>query len=188
MSDYYRCPLEIFNMYIEVGDVKEAKIKSEECTYIEVWISPIFSNNCVRTECKHPMRRPIYSVLKQIQKLCINKPACVIIMCDDMGGDTITWGISISLLLQQLEKENILVHSMLFTKSDEKNAINFAHTAKHWSNKEKETFLLLFDMLDAVVYGQSNYYSRKEKIQIKTKACELPLLLRDFIQAAQKDI
>jgi hypothetical protein len=91
-------------------------------------------------------------------------------------------------MLKQLEKENIIKHSMLFTKNDEKTVLNFAAIMKHCSNQDKETFLLLFNMLDAIVYQQPNYYAKRQNMLIKTRAGGLPPLLNDYIKATQKNM
>ena len=188
MFNWDGCPPGLFDSYIEVGDIKKSKFQTEDCVFIEIWVTAHFARNYIREECKHPMRTPIYGVLKQIKEMCGSKPVCIIIMCDDMGVDTIDWGVAIYLMLKQLEKENIIKHSMLFTKNDEKTVLNFAAIMKHCSNQDKETFLLLFNMLDAIVYQQPNYYAKQQNMLIKTRAGGLPPLLNDYIKATQKNM
>lgn len=184
MFNWNECPSELFDMYIEVGGIKESSVKSEECVFIELWISTVFSTDWHRYECKSPVRVPIYDVLKQIRKLCGAKAACMIIMCDDVCYDTMNWGISLSLLLQQLEKEKILKHSLIYTKMSSDEVEQLEQTTKWRKNSDKEKFLLLFDMLDVLVFEQANCYSKQKNIQIQSKTPEPPLLLSTFIRLA----
>lgn len=182
------CPPGLFNSYIEVGDVKKSKFQSEDCEFIEVWIASHFARQTIREECENPTRTPIYGVLKQIKEMCGSKPVCIIFMCDDMGVDTLEWGVAVYLMLNQLKQENIVKHSMLFTNNDEETVLNFAGAMKYFSNQDQETILLLLNMLDAIVYQQPNYYAKQQNMQIKTKADGLPPLLNDFIQATQNNL
>ena len=158
MFNWDGCPSELFDKYIEVGEVKETSVKSEDSVFIELWVSSVFSNDCHRIECKSPVRRPIYGVYKQIRKICGDKSVCMIIMSDDVCDDTMNWGISLSLLLQQLKKENILKHSLLYTKKSKDEVEQIEQTKKWQNDREKKTFLSLFDMLDAVVFEKANCY------------------------------
>ena len=187
MVNWEGCPLELFDRYIEAGTVKKSKFQTEDCVFIELWLTATFTRKHVREECMHPVRTPIYSVLKQVKEMCGSKPACIMILCDDVGVDTIDWGAGIYLLLKELEKENIIKHSMLFTKNDENTVVNFSETMQYFSNQEQETILLLLDMLDAIVFEQPNYYVKQQNVRIKTRAGELPPLLGDYIKVAQAE-
>ena len=182
MFDWNGCPVGLFDMYMEVGEVKEAKIKAEECIFVEVWVTSTFARQCVRTESKHPARRAIYDVLKQIRALCGNKPACIILMCDDKRDDTILWGGAILLLLNALAKENRLKYAILFARGSEEDTDSLVQTTT-W-NTEKEELLLL---LDAVVYGQANYYVKQENPHIRSHHDKLPSLLKEYLQFIQND-
>ena len=115
MFDWFGCPAGLFDLYMEVGSVQQSRVTSEQCTYIEVWVTSTFSRNCVREECRQPVRRPIYGVLKQIRELCAGKPACMIFLCDDRHDDAIRWMPAIDLLLKQMREEDLLKHTLLYT-------------------------------------------------------------------------
>ena len=104
-------PAGLFDMYIEVGDVKKSKFESNNSVFIEIWIVSHFARNCIREECRQPVRRPIYDVLQQIKEMCGEKPANILFMCDDTQNDTILWAEAILLLQQELEKQKILFRS-----------------------------------------------------------------------------
>ncbi|MBQ2265864.1 MAG: hypothetical protein II342_00540, partial [Clostridia bacterium] len=92
MFNWDSCPIDLFDLYIEVGEVKKSKTEYDGCVCIELWIKSTFSNTCVREECKNPIRRPVFGVLKQIRKLCDDKPVCLMIMGDDNSNAVMHWG------------------------------------------------------------------------------------------------
>ena len=38
---------ELFNLYVEVGEVKLSSVKKDDCRYVECWISSFFHKNCI---------------------------------------------------------------------------------------------------------------------------------------------
>ena len=49
---------ELFNLYVEVGEVKLSSIRTEDCRYVECWIKSTFSHDCVREECRSRQKPP----------------------------------------------------------------------------------------------------------------------------------
>ena len=182
------CPSGLFDMYIEVGDVKKSKFETNESVFIEIWIVSHFSGNCVREECKKPVRRPIYKVLQQIKELCGNKTANLLFMCDDMWNDTILWAEAILLLQQALENEKLIKHSVLYVRDSKEETENLVRSAKSHFDKSGEIVLSLLNMQTAVIYGQSNCYMKSENAYVYSKAPELPDEIKNYIRSTRKDI
>ncbi len=181
MFNWAGCPPELYNLYIEVGEVKISSVRSDTCVFIEVWVASNYQDNRGRIECEKPVRRPIYAVFKQIQRLCGDRPACVVIMCNDVGVDTLDWGVSLSLLLWQLNKENRVKHTMLYTKKT-KEQVEAMPEADLWrSEKDKELVRSLINTVDVFVYEQANCYSNNESAKDQTKNLQPPSLLCEFI-------
>lgn len=174
------CPLELYDVYMEVGEVKESDVKSEECCYIEVWLSSFFVKNPVRKPCVASVRRPVYGIIKQIRKLCGTKPACLILMCDDLSDDTLLWGVAISLLLRHLAP----AYALLCVKKTEAETESFVRNLNCRSFKDKETFQNLPTLPDAIVYGCPNRYADRTNASVKSNTPTLPTALEAYLNAA----
>lgn len=185
MFDWNGCPPNLFDTYIEVGDVKKSDFESSDCVFIEIWIASHFSHICIREECKNQERVPIYGVLKQIKAMCGNKPACIVFMCDDMQNDTILWGEAVLLLQQELIKQKITKYSILYARDSEEETKNFVRSTNWHSHKSKESILSLLNTTDAVIYGQCNYYSEAESTYVHSKTGELPAVIKDYLANAK---
>ena len=157
MSVWSGCPVGLYNLYMEAGEVRAVAVEGAPCVYVEVWVCSVFSKNCVRPECRAPVRRTIYDVVKQIRKLSGGKPVCLVFLSDDRQDDPADWSVALWLLVQQLEAEGLLGHALLYTKKTPERLEAFGRTV--WrTEQDRERFLALFARLDAVVYGQANPY------------------------------
>lgn len=77
----------------------------------------------------------------------------------------------------------LIKHSMLYTKKSEDELEQLEQIKKWRDESEKKAFLLLFDMLDVLVYEQANCYCKPKSTRIKSKNTEIPLLLSTFVRA-----
>ena len=177
------CPLELFDQYIEVGEVKRSPFQEQACTFVEVWVASFFHKDHLRAECSQPKRRPIYGVAQQIRKLSENKPVCVVLLCDDNQKDTLLWGVALFLLLRELQKDGTLKYCILFLRDSTEEIDAFLHTARWRTEKDAAHMRNFLGLPDAVVYGQPNYYVNQENIHIRIKDRELPSALNAYFTA-----
>ena len=179
MFNWDDCPLKLFDQYIEVEDVRLSDVQSEELAFVEVWISSFF--NCKKADdCKEPVRRPIYGVVKQIKKLCGTKGAMIAVMCDEGSVDTSEWGVAVCLLLEQLKEEGLLKYSILFTKKNEAE-IEAIKTKRWQTERNRELFCALTDMLDVTVYQRANVNADGSRSSIVPKDPQIPSVIKDYL-------
>lgn len=154
MSIWDNCPLELFDLYLEVRDVKPAAYRCDECVFVELWVASFFWAGKDNADI---VRRPIYGICKQIRKICGSKPACVVIMSKEGDLDPVRWGPALWLLLNQLQKENALQYAMLYTVSTPAKVRELS-TSKAWrQEQDAQRFQKLLETLDVIIYGQANY-------------------------------
>jgi len=130
MFDWTGVPIGLFDVYMEVGEIKALKSAGTDYVPIEVWIGCCSSKNRIRPECRDIRRRPVYGVMKQILRLCGEKQALLIFQCDesgDPGSDTTGQSGTIFLLLRELRRlgkvKNAVVYTGYFREQDRENHI-----------------------------------------------------------------
>ena len=149
------CPPELFDLYIEVGEVKESEVKDKDCVYIEVWLASFFNTGAVRQECARPVRRPIYGVIKQIRKLSGGRPVCLILMCDDNRDDTLLWAVAIRLLLKYLQPSC----SLLYIRKTRQETEEFVRNLHVRREEDRKVFQNLETFTTATLYSCPNRYT-----------------------------
>lgn len=163
---------ELFNLYVEVGEVKLSSLKSEDCRFVECWISSHFHSGCVREECQNKKRRPIYGVIEYIEKLCEGENTCVLIMEDDTENAVRDWADAIYLLVKYLKRIDNVKAAVIFTKQtrDEISNLKVNH---HSFACDPDECLALYETVDACVTQQSNIFSNSKdrKIFINDPGC-----------------
>lgn len=162
MFDWSGCPTGLFDLYMEVGAVQPAGVSTDACEYLEIWIGDSFAKDPVRPECDNIRRRPIYGILKQILKLCGEKKAGLIFMCDDLpsryGSDSTSWSSAIYLLLRELQKTDKLGPSILFSRNTLSQILQQG-SKPTLAEKDRTEYQALYELLDVLVTQQANRYS-----------------------------
>lgn len=169
MFDWKGCPMELFDKYMEVGDVKAVASKDENCVCIEIWVGSGFAKTHVRPECGTIRRRPLYGILKQVEKLCAGRRTHLLFMCDDeecgFGNDTENWAGAIGLLLRELKRAGIVERTILFTRKSSEQ-IQSRTMGRFRREDDREEYIYLFRTLDVLITQQANRYASAEHRQI----------------------
>jgi len=166
MSLWDGCPASLFDLYIEVGEIKPISRSDCDCSYVDVWIGSSVGNASFRQECANVQRRPIWTVFKQILKLSKNKEVCLVFMCDDIadwGNDTEEWSRSIYLLLEELKNRKKLAGSVLFTRKTGEQIRQRSQSSDFRREKDRNEYIALYKTLDVLVTQQANRYASAEK-------------------------
>lgn len=160
MFDWEGCPLGLFDLYMEVGDVK-AEAAGDGSVGIEIWIGSCRAKEFTRPECAEIRRRPIYGVMKQILKLSGEREVRLVFLCDDIeswGNDTENQSGAIYLLLRELKKLGKPIHTTLYTR---KSRAQIALRSESFgSSRDKTEYDGLYEILDVLVTEQANPYTR----------------------------
>lgn len=169
MINWEGCPIGLFDLYMEVGEVKTVEA-GDKRVWIEVWIGSSFAKECSRSECKNIRRRPIFSVMKQILKLSGNGKAGLIFQCDDpdsWGNDTENQSGAIFLLLRELKLLGKLGPVLMFTRKSREQIRQ--RSSGFQSQRDKAEYDGLYEMLDVLVTRQANRYSGSGIVIAKDK-------------------
>ncbi len=170
-SSVLKCsPAELFDLYIEVGEIKVSEIQAENSIFIEVWVSSTWKSRCIRPECRSSVRRPIYGVIQEIAELCAEKNACVMIMEDDAEDAVQSWERAIFLMTKHLKRIKNIKAVIPYTKQTNEE-INKQNIPAFYYDFDKECYITLYDIADAYITQQSNIYSdaSKRKVFINNK-------------------
>ena len=162
MFQWDGCPLDLFDIYLEVGEVKVRRKQGKELIGIELWIGSCFRNPPVRPEFARIVRRPVYGILKQIRKLSENRQICLLIMCDDTegwGNDTTNWSGALFLLMRELKKYSCFRYAVMFTRKSWEQIQEGGSVERFRSESARREYLALYDALDVLVTRQANLYS-----------------------------
>ena len=183
-----KCKAELSRIYIEVGEIKESIVKSDDCVFIEAWVMSERLPNFGRPECEKIVRRTVYSVFSQIKEMIGDKQACIVIMSNDVGEDSIEWSPSIALLFKYLVKEDMLRHSMFYTKHTQEEIEDMQKRRRWRRDEDNDLFDFLLETLDVFVYEQPNCYTNNKSEKICTTRSQIPLLLQTFIDFFSNDM
>jgi len=164
MSKWNGVPLEMFDIYIEVGEIRLAEAKDDDCVNVEVWIGSCFTREYLREECKTIDRRSVYGLMKQILKMAGDKQVCITFMCDDIdsfGNDTSDWSSSIYLLVNELRNRGKVNNSTLYTRKSYEEVMERANR-EFLRQSAKEQYLKLYEILDVLITECANPYHSGE--------------------------
>ena len=164
---------ELFGLYVEVGNIKSSALKNEKCNFVECWISSNFHKNCLREECKSSSRRPIFSVIEDIENLCVGENSCVLIMEDDTENAIRDWHTAIYLMVKYLKRIDKIKSVIIFTKQT-REEINAPHRPLHCSDFEFESRNDLYKLVDVCFTECSNAFATSTAGQavVNTSECE----------------
>lgn len=160
MFDWTGVPMEMFDVYMEVGNVKALNAESSDYVPIEVWIGCCSSRNRVRPECRDIRRRPVYGVMKQILKFCGDRQALLIFQCDesgDPGSDTSAQSGTICLLLRELKKLNKVKHTVIYSGYFREQVIRDMKS-RFFRERDRENHMDLYRMIDVLVLSRYHAY------------------------------
>lgn len=174
-------PGELYDLYMEVGEIKAVDTTAEWC-FVEVWVGSGFSGKPAREECAGMARRPVFTVMKEIARLAGEKKACPIFMCDDneTWADAIGWGFGIYLMLKELEKVNKLGSAILFTGKSYEAVLN-SPPPMHRRTRAGELYDVqcLLNMVGVLVTGRPNRFVPGKNPEIRalcSAAAKIPTL------------
>lgn len=159
MSQWDGCPAALFDLYMEVGEIR--LIGETDCACIEVWISSCFARGALRQECAQIRRRSIWGILKQILKLADGRQVCLVFQCDDessWGNDTENWSSAIWPLLRELQSRGKLVCSILFTRKTGDEIRQRSGSSFH-RERDRDDYIALYRNLHILVTGRANRYA-----------------------------
>ena len=169
MFNWDGCPIRMFDVYMEVGQVRPGDMLADGSVIVEVWVGSCFPQTHTRAELESVVRRPIYGIYKQILKFCGDRKAVLVFQCDDhpgiIDGDTENWSIAIYLLLEALEKAGKLSGSVLFTRKSiadihSRSSEDFLYLG------DRENYEALYRTLDILITRQPNRYVSSENREI----------------------
>ena len=149
---------ELFDLYVEVGEVKLSDVRSNECRFVECWISSCFHRNCARNECRDSKRRPIYEVIEEIESLCRSESSCGMIMEDENENAVRDWYQAIYYIVKYLKRIENIKAIILYTKQT-KEEIEKAQEITESSEFEQHHFGEVYSLADVCVTRMSNVFS-----------------------------
>lgn len=171
-SSKFGCPSDLFNVYMEVGEIKISDINDKDCRFIELWVGSCYKKNYKRPELQQVTRRLIIDILDDVLKLADGKTASVMIMEDDDREAVHSWYQAIYLVIKYLKQVENIKAAVPFTRytADEISELNKRDYIYDFFADTKETF---YDIADAYVTGQPNIYypSPERKVFINRKEC-----------------
>lgn len=170
MINWEGCPSGLFDVHMEVGEVKPLETGDGQ-VWIEVWIGSTFAKERARSECQNVRRRPIYGVMKRILALCPEGKASLIFQCDDpdsWGNDTENQSCALFLLLRELERLGKLEKAVMFTRKTREQIQQ--RSGGFEKERDKAEYDGLYEMLDILVTRQANRYSGSGTVIAKDKA------------------
>lgn len=186
MFNWDGCPVGLFDMYTEVGDVKDCQKQAEDLCCVELWVCSDFRNSPLRPECRNIVRRPVYGILKQIVKLSAGRKICLLIQCDEAegwGNDTTNWASAIYPLLRELQKYQQFFCSVLFTRRSLAQIQENCATMRFRSDREKREYAALFETVDVLVTRQANLYADPAQRSIRFRDAALYEQVRPLLEA-----
>lgn len=160
MFDWTGVPLDLFDVYMEVGEVKALDAEGGDYVPIEVWICSCFSQNRIRPECQDIRRRPVYGVLKQILKLCGEKQALLMFQCDesgDPGSDTTGQSGTIYLLLRELRRLGKVKHAVVYSGCFREQVIRGCQS-RFFRERDREHHIALYRTIDVLILSRYHAY------------------------------
>ena len=183
MDGFCERSMSLFNLYMEVGEVKRSHVEVDGCVFIEVWVTSFSSRSDKREECKTYKRRPIYSILDQIKELIGDREACVLFLCNDGGDETVGWGVALALLWHHLKQT--AKYAVVFTKETKEEIDSLASANRYMSESDTQLAVSFFEQADAIVTSRSNFYG-DEPIEAHTRNERVALLLDGFMEKVQR--
>lgn len=159
MINWEGCFVSLFDLYMEVGEVKPVEA-GDGRVWIEVWIGSTFAKERSRPECRNVRRRPIYGVMKRILTLCPDGKAGLIFQCDDpdsWGNDTENQSCALFLLLRELKQQGKLGRTVMFTRKTMEQIRQRSSGIE--IEREKAEYDGLYEMLDVLITRQANRHS-----------------------------
>lgn len=173
-------PSEMFDIYVEVGEIKLSDIKTEKTGFAELWVSPCFRSSQIRKECRSKSRRSLFSVIDDIKKLCEDRDICVLIMEDESEYAVGPWSDALCPIVKYLKFIGNVKSVITYTKQT-KDEID-AQIRKERAISEfdvlgfelaKNGGVNLFEITDGYVTEKSNAYSDENGKQfINDARCE----------------
>lgn len=160
MFDWNGCPPGMFDIYVEVGEVKSCGSDPDGSVSIELWTASCLSPRSSLSECASPVRRPVYGVLKQIRKLSEGMPVSLSVMCNGVTCDTVDQSVALALLIKQLKSEGLLKETVIYTGYSKARLEERIQTSKWRRSSDRELFLSLYELTDTVVFEKANRYSK----------------------------
>ena len=179
-NDWRKGSGELFGLYVEVGKIQPSALKSEKCNFVECWISSYFHKNCLREECASSSRRPIYSVIEDIENLCVGENSCVLIMEDDTENAIKDWHTAVYLIVKYLKRIEKIKSVMIFTKQT-REEINTPNRPLYCSDFEFETRNDLFKLVDVCFTERSNAFVDSAVGQVVTNMSESEELVKALL-------
>lgn len=168
MFDWSGVPLEFFDLYMEAGDVKAVSSEDAESVSVEVWISCRSSRSHIRPECANIRRVPIYALIRKILRLCGEKQAIVLFMCDDSrnpGSDTVGQSGALCMILRELIRLEKLRHAVLYTGYFREQIIR-EFSGRFFREADRQEFIRLYRLIDVLILCQPNRHSPAANRQI----------------------
>lgn len=163
---------ELFNLYIEVGEIKLSSVKTEECRVIELWVGSCFRGKHQRAEYSKITRRPILSVLHDIEQLSEDKPSCVLIMEEEGCEAVHSWYEAVYLVIKYLHRLENIKAVVPFTKytADEVVELSKRDNIYDFFADTRDT---IYRIADAYVCAQPNIYfpTHQRKLIINNPNC-----------------
>jgi len=160
MFDWTGVPIGLFDIYMEVGEIKALKSAGTDYVPIEVWIGCCSSKNRIRPECRDIRRRPVYGVMKQILRLCGEKQALLIFQCDesgDPGSDTTGQSGTIFLLLRELRRLGKVKNAVVYTGYFREQVIRGCQS-RFFREQDQENHMELYRTIDVLILSQYHAY------------------------------
>lgn len=175
MFNWDGVPMDMFDVYMEVGDVKALPAEGKDYVPIEVWVSCCSAREYIRPECRDIRRRPVYGVLKQILKLSGDKQALLIFQCDESGipgSDTVGQSITLYLLLRELLKLNKVKYSIAYT-GYYREQVTALFQSRFRREQNRLNCMNFYRCLDVLVLSQYNSYAHSPGPKILTGTEEI---------------
>lgn len=182
--NHTKCPYELQNTYIEVGELKKSGFTISDVTLVELWIASGLSEGYIRKEAQSGKRTPVYKVLTQLEQLAGIDEAYILIQSDNVSDDIMYCAQSIALLLKYSAIKNQTV--ILFTKYSEERLEQIINSRTFKNSKEKELYLSLFEKADAIVYERANCYENGKMLKIRSKNPEIKPILEKLMNEIHK--
>ncbi|MBE6543550.1 MAG: hypothetical protein E7675_04050 [Ruminococcaceae bacterium] len=176
--------------YIEVGQIKiSTTLTTDDCQFVELWVSSCLGGNKKREECKSPKRRQIYSVLCELEELCAEKDTCVLIMDDDGANGTDAFYNAIYPIVVYLQLLKSVKAVILFTTLPQEKIL-MPDGVKFLQSTDRCYHETLYNTVDAYVTDQSNCYDKSpsRRVKINNKKCSVyvSLALNGGVEGAEK--
>lgn len=178
--DLFARSMSLFDLYMEVGEIKRSPAEVDGCVFIEVWVASSWRSG-KRAECRSSKRRPLYGILDRIQKLIGDREACVLFMCDDGSDDAVGWGMALALLWHHLKKT--AKYAVVFTGQTKEQMDAPESADRYRTQEDAQLARAFFEQADAIVTERSNFYG-EEPLTVHARSRRIALLLDGFMEKA----